>query len=70
MVLQTVIHFSASWCIPSVAMNPIFEELALSFQDVLFLTVDVDDVKVKRKKHLTCPVPVQSTATRNPFCLS
>ncbi|XP_021294405.1 thioredoxin-like protein CXXS1 [Herrania umbratica] len=40
-----VVHFTASWCMPSVAMNPFFEELASSFQDVLFLTVDVDDVK-------------------------
>ncbi|PKI72980.1 hypothetical protein CRG98_006680 [Punica granatum] len=40
-----VVHFSASWCMPSVAMNPIFEELASSYPDVLFLTVDVDDVK-------------------------
>ncbi|XP_022724879.1 thioredoxin-like protein CXXS1 [Durio zibethinus] len=40
-----VVHFTASWCIPSVAMNPFFEELASALQDVLFLTVDVDDVK-------------------------
>ncbi|XP_038997104.1 thioredoxin-like protein CXXS1 isoform X1 [Hibiscus syriacus] len=39
------VHFTAAWCIPSVAMNPFFEELALTFQDLLFLTVDVDDVK-------------------------
>lgn len=38
-------HFAAIWCIPSVAMNPFFEELASTYQDVLFLTVDVDDVK-------------------------
>ncbi|KAL4335175.1 hypothetical protein GQ457_07G028570 [Hibiscus cannabinus] len=40
-----VVHFMASWCIPSVAMNSFFEELALTFKDVLFLSVDVDDVK-------------------------
>ncbi|RDY05312.1 Thioredoxin-like protein CXXS1, partial [Mucuna pruriens] len=40
-----VVHFTASWCMPSVAMNPFFEELASSYQDVLFLTVDVDEVK-------------------------
>ncbi|KAK3188229.1 hypothetical protein Dsin_027790 [Dipteronia sinensis] len=40
-----VVHFTASWCMPSVAMNPVFEELASSYSDVLFLTVDVDDVK-------------------------
>lgn len=31
---------------PSVAMNPLFEELASVYPDVLFLSVDVDDVKV------------------------
>ncbi|KAF5942732.1 hypothetical protein HYC85_020374 [Camellia sinensis] len=40
-----VVHFTASWCLPSVAMNPFFEEMALSYQDVLFLVVDVDEVK-------------------------
>ncbi|EEF39525.1 thioredoxin-like protein CXXS1 [Ricinus communis] len=40
-----VVHFTASWCMPSVAMNPFFEELALSYQDILFLTVDFDEVK-------------------------
>ncbi|KAF3451635.1 hypothetical protein FNV43_RR07730 [Rhamnella rubrinervis] len=40
-----VVHFTASWCMPSVAMNPFFEELALSNPDVLFLVVDVDEVK-------------------------
>ncbi|KAL6197998.1 hypothetical protein ACLB2K_027790 [Fragaria x ananassa] len=40
-----VVHFTASWCMPSVAMNPLFEELASSYPDVLFLTVDVDEVK-------------------------
>ncbi|XVE87867.1 hypothetical protein DITRI_Ditri19aG0022800 [Diplodiscus trichospermus] len=40
-----VVHFTAAWCMPSVAMNHFFEELASAFPDVLFLTVDVDDVK-------------------------
>ncbi|EXB51989.1 Thioredoxin-like protein CXXS1 [Morus notabilis] len=40
-----VVHFTASWCMPSVAMNPIFEELASNYPDVLFLVVDVDELK-------------------------
>ncbi|KAJ1396590.1 Thioredoxin-like superfamily [Sesbania bispinosa] len=40
-----VVHFTASWCMPSVAMTPFFEELASSYPDVLFLVVDVDEVK-------------------------
>uniref|UniRef100_A0A2P2JT24 Thioredoxin domain-containing protein n=1 Tax=Rhizophora mucronata TaxID=61149 RepID=A0A2P2JT24_RHIMU len=39
------VHFTASWCMPSVAMNPFFEELATAYPAVLFLRVDVDDVK-------------------------
>lgn len=41
-----MVHFTAAWCVPSVAMNPFFKELALCYQDILFLSVDVDDVKV------------------------
>ncbi|QCD76647.1 thioredoxin-like protein CXXS1 [Vigna unguiculata] len=40
-----VVHFTASWCIPSVAMGPVFEEVASSYPELLFLTVDVDEVK-------------------------
>ncbi|XP_047174296.1 thioredoxin-like protein CXXS1 isoform X1 [Vigna umbellata] len=42
---QVVVHFSAFWCVPSIVMNPVFEELASTYQDVLFLTLDVDEVK-------------------------
>lgn len=41
-----MVHFSAYWCVPSIAMDPFFEELASTYQDVLFLKVDVDEVKV------------------------
>lgn len=41
-------HFTAAWCMPSVAMNPFLEELASSYPDVRFLTLDVDEVKVIR----------------------
>eukprot|EP00262_Sarcandra_glabra_P016538 TRINITY_DN542_c0_g5_i1.p1 TRINITY_DN542_c0_g5~~TRINITY_DN542_c0_g5_i1.p1 ORF type:complete len:125 (-),score=23.22 TRINITY_DN542_c0_g5_i1:216-590(-) len=40
-----MVHFTASWCVPSVAMNHIFEQLASNYQDILFLLVDVDEVK-------------------------
>ncbi|CAJ1956812.1 unnamed protein product [Sphenostylis stenocarpa] len=40
-----VVHFSAFWCVPSTVMNPFFEELASTYQDVLFLTLEVDEVK-------------------------
>ncbi|KAE9588604.1 hypothetical protein Lal_00002924 [Lupinus albus] len=40
-----VVHFSAFWCVPSIVMNPFFEELASTYQNVKFLTLDVDEVK-------------------------
>ncbi|KAF9672940.1 hypothetical protein SADUNF_Sadunf11G0096600 [Salix dunnii] len=40
-----VVHFTASWCTPSVVMNSFFEEIALSYKDLLFLSVDVDEVQ-------------------------
>ncbi|KAL5081762.1 hypothetical protein RYX36_010183 [Vicia faba] len=40
-----VVHFSAFWCVPSIIMNPFFQKLASNYQDVLFLTMDVDEVK-------------------------
>uniref|UniRef100_A0A0R0HDK8 Thioredoxin domain-containing protein n=1 Tax=Glycine max TaxID=3847 RepID=A0A0R0HDK8_SOYBN len=41
-----MVHFSAYWCMPSITMNPFFEELASTYQSVLFLNVDVDEVKL------------------------
>ncbi|KAK6154393.1 hypothetical protein DH2020_008641 [Rehmannia glutinosa] len=40
-----VVHFAASWCLPSLAMKPFFEELALNHKDIMFLLVDVDEIK-------------------------
>ncbi|XP_020244601.1 thioredoxin-like protein CXXS1 [Asparagus officinalis] len=39
------VHFTASWCVPSLAMNPCVEELATTYPNVQFLVVDVDEVK-------------------------
>eukprot|EP01018_Ginkgo_biloba_P011235 Gb_08866 [translate_table: standard] len=40
-----VVHFTADWCVPSKYMNSVFEELALKYPDILFLLVDVDEIK-------------------------
>ncbi|KAE8704047.1 Thioredoxin-like protein CXXS1 [Hibiscus syriacus] len=45
-----MVHFTAAWCVPSVAMSPLFEQLAFTYQDVLFLSVDVDDVQEAASK--------------------
>lgn len=45
-----VAHFSASWCVPSMAMNPFFEELAYDHQQMMFTLVDVDEAKGVAKR--------------------
>ncbi|XP_076959418.1 thioredoxin-like protein CXXS1 [Bidens hawaiensis] len=52
-----VAHFTASWCIPSIAMNPFIEELALVFNEIIFLTVDVDDFKEIASKYEVKAMP-------------
>lgn len=47
LALQVFVHFGASWCVPSLAMNAFFEELAMTYKDILFILVDVDEAKVR-----------------------
>ncbi|XP_009617475.1 thioredoxin-like protein CXXS1 [Nicotiana tabacum] len=53
-----VAHFTAAWCIPSVAMNPFMEELASMYQNTIsFLTIDVDEVKEVASKYEVKAMP-------------
>ncbi|XP_015067160.1 thioredoxin-like protein CXXS1 [Solanum pennellii] len=52
-----VAHFTAVWCIPSVAMKPFMEELAYMYQNMSFLTVDVDEVKEVASKYEVKAMP-------------
>ncbi|KAK1368449.1 thioredoxin-like protein CXXS1 [Heracleum sosnowskyi] len=46
-----VVHFTAAWCMVSVLMNTYLEEYASTYPDILFLRVDVDDVKEVARKY-------------------
>ncbi|GMN49759.1 hypothetical protein TIFTF001_018915 [Ficus carica] len=64
-----VVHFTASWCLPSVVMNPFFEELASSYPDVLFLVVDVDELKVMLEEMLNGGILLVSFFVLGPGCV-
>ncbi|KAF2324628.1 hypothetical protein GH714_015736 [Hevea brasiliensis] len=42
---QIVVDFTASWCGPCRLINPILAELAKKMPNVIFLKVDVDELK-------------------------
>ncbi|KAH1137779.1 hypothetical protein GYH30_027679 [Glycine max] len=56
-----MIHFSAYWCMPSIVMNHFFQQLASTYHNVLFLNVDVDEVKEVASKLKIKAIPT--------FCL-
>ncbi|KAG4996983.1 hypothetical protein JHK84_028015 [Glycine max] len=58
---MVMIHFSAYWCMPSIVMNHFFQQLASTYHNVLFLNVDVDEVKEVASKLKIKAIPT--------FCL-
>lgn len=51
-LMQVVIDFAASWCGPCRVIAPFLAELARKLPDVIFLKVDVDELKVILHKSL------------------
>ena len=50
-------HFTADWCAPSKLMVGIFENLGLKYPHILFLLVDVDEVKGVKNKMAVKAMP-------------
>ncbi|KAJ2071628.1 hypothetical protein IW146_006368 [Coemansia sp. RSA 922] len=42
---KVAVDFTASWCGPCRQMSPIFSDLSSEHRDVLFLSVDIDNVR-------------------------
>ncbi|KAH9323240.1 hypothetical protein KI387_017879 [Taxus chinensis] len=40
-----LVHFTAAWCAPSTFIAGFFEQLAIKYPGILFLSVDVDELK-------------------------
>jgi len=43
---NTVVKFSAKWCMPCQMLKPVYEELKNEINDVKFLEIDIDDSNV------------------------
>ncbi|KAL4566838.1 hypothetical protein LXL04_030963 [Taraxacum kok-saghyz] len=61
-----IVNFTATWCMPATAMEPLFEEQALIHKDALFLSVDVDEAKglMKKMKIRAMPTFIMMTCNK------
>ncbi|KAI3504449.1 hypothetical protein L2E82_46213 [Cichorium intybus] len=62
-----IVNFTANWCMPATAMEPLFEEQALIHKDAIFLSVDVDEVKglMEKMKIKAMPTFIMMTPNKN-----
>jgi thiol-disulfide isomerase/thioredoxin len=50
-----VANFSASWCGPCRVIAPVYAEMSQTYPQLMFLTIDVDDLMVIKRMFLSGP---------------
>lgn len=57
MELKVVVNFTASWAGPGKAMSPVFKERSETFEDIVFVSVDVDKSRLFIEEYNITSVP-------------
>ena len=50
-------RFTATWCGPCKTLAPVFEQIQVSFPDVTFETIDVDENKEAAQENFVTSIP-------------
>ncbi|XP_020251188.1 thioredoxin H-type-like, partial [Asparagus officinalis] len=58
---KVVANFSASWCGPCRQITPLYTELSEKYPQLVFLTIDVDELAVSIKLLPSLSLPIYST---------
>ncbi|KAJ2745729.1 hypothetical protein GGI20_001953 [Coemansia sp. BCRC 34301] len=54
---KVVVDFSANWCGPCRQMGPVFYELSGKYNEILFLSVDIDNAREIAREYRVTSLP-------------
>jgi thioredoxin 1 len=52
-----IVDFFAEWCMPCLMLSPIIEELAEKFENVKFVTINIDDNETISNQYRVSSIP-------------